>query len=84
MFKTYSSSSSLVITSYWFATSRLRVPVFVRRVYSILHNSTYSTAIARVESVNEELRQKDEQTDGQIDVRKDRTFLCKDGQDIPM
>ena len=33
MFKTYSSSSSLVITSCWFATSRLRVPASVRRVY---------------------------------------------------
>ena len=36
MFKTYSSSSSLVITSYWFATSRLRVPASVRRVYWVL------------------------------------------------
>ena len=35
MFKTYSSSSSLVITSRWFATSRLRAPVSVRLVYSI-------------------------------------------------
>ena len=34
MFKTYSSSSSLVITSCWFATSRLRVPASLRRVYS--------------------------------------------------
>ena len=33
MFKTYSSSNSLVITSRWFATSRLRVPVSVRLVY---------------------------------------------------
>ena len=33
MFKTYSSSSSLVITSCWFATSRLRAPVSVRPVY---------------------------------------------------
>ena len=33
MFKTYSSSSSLVITSCWFATSRLRAPVSVRLVY---------------------------------------------------
>ena len=33
MFKTYSSSSSLVITSRWFATSRLRAPVSVRLVY---------------------------------------------------
>ena len=33
MFKTYSSSSSLVITSRWFTTSRLRVPVSVRLVY---------------------------------------------------
>ena len=31
MFKTYSNSSSLVITSCWFATSRLRVPASVRR-----------------------------------------------------
>ena len=34
MFKTYSSSSSLVITSRWFATSRLVAPVSVRLVYS--------------------------------------------------
>ena len=33
MFKTYSSSSSLVIISRWFATSRLRAPVSVRLVY---------------------------------------------------
>ena len=33
MFKTYSSSSSLVITSRWFATSRLRAPASVRPVY---------------------------------------------------
>ena len=33
MFKTYCSLSSLVITSCWFATSRLRVPASVRRVY---------------------------------------------------
>ena len=33
MFKTYSSSSSLVITSCWFATSRLVAPVSVRLVY---------------------------------------------------
>ena len=33
MFKTYSCSSSLVITSRWFATSRLVVPVSVRLVY---------------------------------------------------
>ena len=33
MFKTYSSSSSLVITSRWFATSRLAVPACVRLVY---------------------------------------------------
>ena len=33
MFKTYSSSSSLVITSRCFATSRLRAPVSVRLVY---------------------------------------------------
>ena len=33
MFKTYSSSSSLVITSRRFATSLLRAPVFVRLVY---------------------------------------------------
>ena len=33
MFKTYSSSSSLVITSRWFATSRLVAPVSVRLVY---------------------------------------------------
>ena len=31
--KTYSSSSSLVITSRWFATSRLGAPAFVRLVY---------------------------------------------------
>ena len=35
MFKTYSSSSSLVITSCWFATSRVVAPVSVRLVYSI-------------------------------------------------
>ena len=35
MFKAYSSSSSLVITSCWFATSRLVAPVSVRLVYSI-------------------------------------------------
>ena len=35
MFKTYSSSSSLVITSRWFATSRLVAPVSVRLVYSV-------------------------------------------------
>ena len=34
--KTCSSSSSLVITSRWFATSRLRAPVSVRLVYSPL------------------------------------------------
>ena len=34
MFKTYSSYSSLVITSRWLATSRLRAPVSVRLVYS--------------------------------------------------
>ena len=33
MFKTYSSSSSLVITSRWCATSRLAVPASVRLVY---------------------------------------------------
>ena len=33
MFKTYSSSSSLVIISCWFATSRLVAPVSVRLVY---------------------------------------------------
>ena len=33
MFKTYSSSSSLAITSRWFVTSCLRVPVSVRLVY---------------------------------------------------
>ena len=33
MFKTYSSSSSLVITSRWFATSRLAVPASVKVVY---------------------------------------------------
>ena len=33
MFKTYSSSSSLVITSRWFATGRLAVPASVRLVY---------------------------------------------------
>ena len=33
MFKTYSSSSSLVITSCWFATSRLVAPVSVTLVY---------------------------------------------------
>ena len=33
MFKTYSSSSSLVITSRWFATSPLRAPVSVRLVF---------------------------------------------------
>ena len=37
MFKTYSSSSSLVITSHWFETSRLVAPVPVRLVYCILH-----------------------------------------------
>ena len=35
MFKTYSSSSSLVMTSHWFATSRLVVPVYVRLVYCL-------------------------------------------------
>ena len=35
MFKTYSSLSSLVITSRWFATSRLVAPVSVRLVYYI-------------------------------------------------
>ena len=33
MFKTYSSSSSLVITSRWFATSHQVAPVYVRLVY---------------------------------------------------
>ena len=33
MFKAYSSSSSLVITSRWFATSRVVAPVSVRLVY---------------------------------------------------
>ena len=33
MFKTYSSSSSLIITSRWFATSRLVAPVSVRLVH---------------------------------------------------
>ena len=33
MFKTYSSSSSLVITSRWFATSRLASPASVRLVH---------------------------------------------------
>ena len=33
MFKTYSSSSSLVITSRWFATSRLASPASVRLLY---------------------------------------------------
>ena len=33
MFKTYSSSSSLVISSRWFPTSCLRAPVSVRLVY---------------------------------------------------
>ena len=33
MFKTYSSSSSLVINSCWFATSRLAAPAYVRLVY---------------------------------------------------
>ena len=33
MFKTFSSSSSLVITSRWFATSRLVAPVSVTLVY---------------------------------------------------
>ena len=33
MFKAYSSSNSLVITSRWFATSRLVAPVSVRQVY---------------------------------------------------
>ena len=33
MFKTYNCSSSLVITSRWFATSRLVAPVSVRLVY---------------------------------------------------
>ena len=33
MFKTYTSSSSLVITSRWFATSRPGTPVSVRLVY---------------------------------------------------
>ena len=35
MFKTYSSSSSLVIISRWFATSRLVAPVSVRLVYRL-------------------------------------------------
>ena len=43
MFKTYSSSSSLVITSRWFATSRLRAPVSVRLVYFICYFSNYDT-----------------------------------------
>ena len=34
MLKTYSSSSSLVITSRWFAKNRLVVPASVRLVYS--------------------------------------------------
>ena len=36
MFKTYSSSSSLVITSRWFAISRLVAPVSVRLVYCLI------------------------------------------------
>ena len=39
MFKTYSSSSSLVITSRWFATSRLASPASVTLVY--FNNQTF-------------------------------------------
>ena len=39
--KTYSSSSSLVITSRWFATSRLVVPASVRLVYWISPRGNY-------------------------------------------
>ena len=42
MFKTYSSSSRLVITSHWFATSRLAAPASVRRVYYICRASIFS------------------------------------------
>ena len=41
MFKTYSSSSSLVITSRWFATSRLVLPVSVRLVYSLWNKDVF-------------------------------------------
>ena len=36
MFKTYSSSNSLVITSRWFATSRLASPASVKLVYYLM------------------------------------------------
>ena len=50
MFKTYSSSSSLVITSRWFATSRLVAPVSVRLVYyNNMGNSIVRTFHAQYE-----------------------------------
>ena len=48
MFKTYSSSSSLVITSRWFATSRLRTPVSVRLVYCKAKRSSGGKSITSV------------------------------------
>ena len=46
MFKTYSSSSSLVTTSRWFVTSRLVAPVSVRLVYWLSVNCfTVSPAV---------------------------------------
>ena len=41
MFKPYSSSRSLVITSRWFATSRLAVPASVRLVYYSIEFKIY-------------------------------------------
>ena len=41
MFKTYSSSSSLVITSRWFATSRLRAPVSVNEWMNIYFTEVF-------------------------------------------
>ena len=43
MFKTYNSSSSLVITSRWFATSQLAVPASVRLLYWLLTVGPYTS-----------------------------------------
>ena len=60
MFKTYSSSSSLVITSRWFATSRLVAPVSVRLVYSIqpslFPERIHTTKLSELYIKNEQFR----------------------------
>ena len=51
MVKTYSSSSSLVITSRWFATSRLRAPVSVRPVYWVSIGSDNGLSPVRLQAI---------------------------------